>query len=246
MRLRKNAIAALIGAALIGSATVVAAQQPGGMMGGQGAGPGMMGAPGGAPGATRDAPSRAPAAPQGPTQGGAYPGYPGGYGGYGYGMGPGMMGGYGGYGMGPGMMGGYGMGPGMMGGYGGYGMGPGMMGGYGGYGYGMGPGSLAYGPLASLDLSADQRARINTIQRDLRKRLSDLRVKMTEQSVTLDQLYDEDKPDRKAMLSAYKAVQNLQQQGIEARLEAQDKIEAVLTKEQQDQLRAWNGGWSRP
>jgi len=56
-----------------------------------------------------------------------------GYGGYG--MGPGIMGGYG-YGMGPGMMGGYGgygMGPGMMGGYG-YGMGPGMMGGYGGYG----------------------------------------------------------------------------------------------------------------
>jgi len=62
-----------------------------------------------------------------------------GYGGYG--MGPGMMGGYG-YGMGPGMMGnyGYGMGPGMMGGYGGYGMGPGMMGGYGGYG--MGPGMM--------------------------------------------------------------------------------------------------------
>jgi len=61
------------------------------------------------------------------------PGMMGGYGGYGYGMGPGMMGGYGGYGMGPGMMGGYGygMGPGMMGGYG---MGPGMMGGYGGYG----------------------------------------------------------------------------------------------------------------
>ena len=41
----------------------------------------------------------------------------------GHGMGSGMMGG--GYGMGPGMMGGYGMGPGMMGGYG---MSPGMMG----------------------------------------------------------------------------------------------------------------------
>ena len=67
------------------------------------------------------------------------PGMMGGYGGYGYGMGPGMMGGYGGYGMGPGMMGGYGgygMGPGMMGGYGGYGMGPGMMG---NYGYGVCP-----------------------------------------------------------------------------------------------------------
>jgi hypothetical protein len=49
-----------------------------------------------------------------------------GYGGYGpgYGMGPGMMGGYGGYG------GGYGPG---------WGMGPGMMWGYGGYGPGYGP-----------------------------------------------------------------------------------------------------------
>lgn len=54
----------------------------------------------------------------------------------GYGMGPGMMGGYGGgYGMGPGMMGGYG---------GGYGMGPGMMGGY-GQGNGYGPGMMGSG-----------------------------------------------------------------------------------------------------
>jgi len=76
--------------------------------------------------------------------------YPGMMGNYGYGMGTGMMGGYGGYGMGPGMMGGYGMGPGMMGGYGGYGMGPGMMGFdmhqgmMGSYGCGMGPGMMGY------------------------------------------------------------------------------------------------------
>jgi len=86
-----------------------------------------------------------------PPQSGRY----GPYQGYGYGMGPGMMGGQGyGYGMGPGMMDGqgygYGMGPGMMGGQGyGYGMGPGMMGGR-GYGYGMGPGMMGpgygYGP----------------------------------------------------------------------------------------------------
>jgi hypothetical protein len=57
-----------------------------------------------------------------PPQSGRY----GPYQGYGYGMGPGMMGGQGyGYGMGPGMMGGRGYG---------YGMGPGMMGP--GYGYG--------------------------------------------------------------------------------------------------------------
>jgi hypothetical protein len=65
-----------------------------------------------------------------------------------YGMGPGMMYGWGGgpgYGMGPGMMygwGGYGPGHGRGPGWGGYGMGPGMMYGWGGYGpgYGRGPG----------------------------------------------------------------------------------------------------------
>jgi LTXXQ motif family protein len=74
--------------------------------------------------------------------GGYGPGYGAGSGyyGMGYGMGPGMMYGYGsGYGAGPGYGMGYGMGPWMMGGYGpGYGMGPGMMYGY-GAGYGRGP-----------------------------------------------------------------------------------------------------------
>jgi hypothetical protein len=83
-----------------------------------------------------------------PPRPGWYCPYCGSYQGYGYGMGPGMMGGHGyGYGMGPGMMGnyGYGMGPGMMGGRGyGYGMGYGMRGGR-GYGYGMGPGMMGPG-----------------------------------------------------------------------------------------------------
>jgi len=66
-----------------------------------------------------------------------------------YGMGPGMMGGYG--------PGGYGMGPGMMGGPGGYGMGPGMMGGYANEAY------------AGLDLSPEQRKKISDIQQSTGK-----------------------------------------------------------------------------
>ena len=69
---------------------------------------------------------------------------------FGYGMGPGMMGGYGpGYG---GRTGGYSMGwGGHMGGYGpGNGMGPGMMGGY-GPGYGMGPQAMYGGNYADPD-----------------------------------------------------------------------------------------------
>ena len=71
---------------------------------------------------------------------------------FGYGMGPGMMGGYGpGYG---GHMGSYSMGwGGHMGGYGpGNGMGPGMMGGY-GPGYGMGPQAMYGGNYADPDES---------------------------------------------------------------------------------------------
>ena len=89
--------------------------------------------------------------------------------GQGYGMGPGMMGG----GYGPG----YGMGPGMMGGYGpGQGMGPGMMGGY-GPGQGMGPGMMGggYGPgYAALNLTDEQRKKIDAIQEEVMGELSEL------------------------------------------------------------------------
>ena len=218
MTLRRTILAALISAAMLGSAAVAVAQQPGGMMGGQGAGPGMMGTP------SAQTPDRggAPATAPGPASGGVpCPGYPGGYG-----MGSRMMGGYGGYGMGPGMMG-----PGMMGGYGDYGMGPGMM---------------ANTPLYALDLSDDQRAKIIGIQRDLRNRMLDLGVKMTERPAKLIQFYGDETPDRKAIVSNYKALQDLQNEGLEARLDASEKVEAVLTKAQREQLRASGAGWMRP
>lgn len=104
-----------------------------------------------------------------------YPPMMGGYG-PGYGMGPGMMGGYGygpGYGMGPGMMRGYGpgygMGPGMMRGYGmGYGMGPGMTGGCGGYGYN------------ALNLTDAQREKIQKIQQEAAQAQWEIMSKMHE------------------------------------------------------------------
>ena len=149
----------------------------------------------------------------GPGYGGA-PGTTGGYG-PGYGMGPGMMGGYGpGYGMGPGMMGGYGpgygMGPGMMGGYGpGYGMGPGMMGGY-GPGYGMGPGMTGgcsgYG-------RGNNALNLSDAQRQ--------KIQKIQEGAARSQW--------EIMNKMHEAIS----QGWE---EAQKKIDAVLTKEQREQL----------
>lgn len=154
------------------------------------------------------------------------------YGGWGCGMGPGMMGGYGGgYGMGPGMMGGYGhgMGPGMMGGYG-HGMGPGMMGGYWGSG---------------LDLTEEQQAKINKIQDESRKSHWALMSTMMDQQAKLRDLYSAPKRDAAAIDEAYKAFGKLQQQMYDTSVEAQKRMEAVLTQEQQEKLRNyWRKGWA--
>lgn len=148
----------------------------------------------------------------------------------GYGMGPGMMGGYGpGYGMGPGMMygyGGYGMGPGMMQGYGpGYGMGPGMM-----YGYGYGP--RGYGAGAGLDLTDEQRDKVNKIQQDLRSKQWDLVGKMRDEyarRAAASNDADASKADDQ--------IAALQQQMLSNANAARKQMDAVLTKEQRQQMR---------
>jgi len=216
MKLASKLLVLAAAAAFAGPALSQAPQGPGDGPGrmGPGTGPGMMGGYG-----------------------------PGGRGGYGpgYGAGPGMMGGYGpGYGMGPGMMGGYGpgygMGPGMMGGYGpGYGMGPGMMGGY-GPGYGM-------GPLHMIDLDDAQRGKVNQVGDALRKKNWQILGQMQDERAKLRDLYLADKDDRSAILAAYKRLFDLRLQRVEAMLDARAELEAVLTKEQREQLRRFRPGW---
>ena len=144
----------------------------------------------------------------------------------------GMTGGYGAGSSGGWGYGGYGMGPGMMGGYGGnYGMGPGMMGGYGGYhmgGYGL-------GPIYRLNLTDDQRKQVDGIQDGLRKKNWDLMGKMQDEASKLSGI-GADKRDRPAILAANKRMFELRQQMLENRLDAQDKIEGLLTPQQKEQL----------
>ena len=173
------------------------------------------------------------------------PGMMGGYGGNA--QGPGMMGGYGGYGPGAGMMGGYGgygPGAGMMGGYGGYGMGPGMMGGYGGNG--MGPGMMyGYGAnaAAALNLTDDQREKITKIQEALSTKHWELMGKMQEQQFKLRELLASGKADDAAIGKAYKNIVGLRQQMWAAGADAHKQMDAVLTKEQRDQpQRGWGRG----
>ena len=176
---------------------------------------------------------------------------------YGYGMGPGMMGGWCPMcGMGPGMMG---MGPGMMGpgmmGMGPRGMwgdwddwddcymgrgmmGPGMM----GPGM-MGPGMMGgygYGP--ALDLTEQQQAEIAQIQEDFRKKQSDLAAKMDAEQAKLNEIYYSGKRDPAAIDNQYKKIYDLRRQMIQIQVDAQNRMDAVLTPEQKERLRGYYGG----
>ena len=127
-------------------------------------------------------------------------------------MGPGTMG--------PGMMGPGMMGPGMMG--------PGMM------GPGMMPG---YGPYSGINLSDEQRAKIAEIQQDVWRRQWDLMGKMHEQGFQMHQLFDPGKSDDAAARKAYQTMADAHKQMFEATLDARKRIDAVLTKEQREQLK---------
>lgn len=150
--------------------------------------------------------------------------------GWGYGMGPGMMGGYGGgYGMGPGMMGGYG---------GGWGMGPGMMGGCGMHGM-MGP---FWG--SGLNLTDAQQAKVNKIMDSTRKQHWALMGSIMDQQARLRDLYSAVKPDETAIGAAYAEIGKLHGQMYDTMVDAQKQMYAVLTKEQREQLRKdWRHGW---
>lgn len=142
-----------------------------------------------------------------------------------YGMGPGMMGGYGPGGYGPG---GYGMGPGMMGGYGGgYGMGPGMMGGYGG-GY------------EGLDLSAEQRKKIAQIRDETAQAQWKLMGTMHQQGNHMFDTFGPGALDEQAARKSFQTMVDAQKAMFESSLAAHKRIDAVLTKEQREQLsRRW-------
>lgn len=131
-----------------------------------------------------------------------------------------------GYGPGMGMMGGYG--PGMMGaGMGaGYGMGHGMMGGWAG----------GMGPMAMLDLSDAQTAQVEKVQTEMMKKQRTLMRQMWEEQGKLGDLMKAEKRDLTAIGKAYVRFADVQRQVLDGHIDAENKMAAVLTKEQKAQM----------
>lgn len=132
----------------------------------------------------------------------------------------------------------YGMGAGMMGGYGSsYGMGPGMMGDY-GSGYGMGPGMMGnYAPRSDLNLTVEQRSKIGKIQESVRRKHWDLMGKMQDEQAQMNEQYNSDKRDDAAISKSFRKMSEFRHEMFDLSLSAQSQIDAVLTKEQREKQR---------
>jgi Spy/CpxP family protein refolding chaperone len=136
-----------------------------------------------------------------------------------------------------------GMGPGMMGGYGpGYGMGPGMMGGY-GPGYGMGPGMMGWGNYRDLNLSADQKSKITQIRQEMRTKQWALMAEMMDAQDNLQDMYDVEKQDEAAINKQYKEIEDLRRKMVDNSVDAHNRINSILTKEQREKSRESGRGY---
>ncbi len=116
-------------------------------------------------------------------------------------------------------------GPGMMGG----GYGPGMMG-----GYGQGP--------AGLNLTPDQISKIEKIREDLFKANEPLAQQMFQERNRMQEAYMSGNSDPDKIKKAYANMSDLQKKMFDAHINAQKKMDDVLTKEQRQKQRAWGGG----
>jgi Spy/CpxP family protein refolding chaperone len=116
-----------------------------------------------------------------------------------------------------------------------YGM---MRGGMGGM-MGMGGGMMGMGAYHMLDLTDDQRSKINKLQDEERRKHWETMGKIMDQRARLRDLNAAEKRDIPAILKAQEESDRLQRQMLELHLNTQNQIDALLTKEQREQVRSY-------
>jgi Spy/CpxP family protein refolding chaperone len=126
------------------------------------------------------------------------------------------------------------------------GWGPGMMGGggmMGGYGYGRG-GMMGLGALQAMDLSNEQLGKINQIQDETRRKNWGVMGKLIDEQSHMRDLFLADRRDPAAIGKQAMKIADLRRQMLEASVDAHNRVEALLSKEQREQLRnGYRRGW---
>jgi Spy/CpxP family protein refolding chaperone len=123
----------------------------------------------------------------------------------------------------------------------GAGMGRGMMGD--GMPGGMGMmGGMHGAPLHRLDLTPEQRTKINKIHDELRRKNWEALGKVQDEEAKLRDLYAADKRDPKAIGAVYGSIYALKRQMIEAGIDAHNRMEALLSDAQRAQLKQMGSG----
>jgi len=103
---------------------------------------------------------------------------------------------------------------------------------------------MGIGMLYQLNLTPEQWEKVGAIQDEASKKQWELAGKMNDEAIKMRRLMSSEKRDRAAILAQYKKLQELRQQRFQNRLEIQDKIDALLTKEQQSQRRRFGPWWA--
>jgi Spy/CpxP family protein refolding chaperone len=98
------------------------------------------------------------------------------------------------------------------------------------------------GPVGMLDLTAEQRAKINKLQDENRRKDWEIAGKIMDEQAKLRDLYAVDTPDPKKVGAVYGNIAKHRQQMIEADVALQNSIQATLTKEQREQLKQMRRG----
>ncbi|WP_340641254.1 Spy/CpxP family protein refolding chaperone [Modicisalibacter ilicicola] len=93
-----------------------------------------------------------------------------------------------------------------------------------------------------LDLSDDQRQELVAIQQDQIQQQWDLMQQMRERTAALQKLYQAEQPDAQAIGKAHDRVFEVRRKMIENRIEAQNRMSALLTDEQREAMRNMQGG----
>jgi Spy/CpxP family protein refolding chaperone len=107
-----------------------------------------------------------------------------------------------------------------------------------GWGRGSGPGLMA---LASLDLTAAQKKKVEELRADYDRRIADLQARLDVLRGDMAELWSADRPDRKAILAKHREMDVVRGQMREESVDFRLAVMDLLTTNQLKNLRTWRG-----